>query len=95
MHELNPMERYTCSRCMGVTLAPPGRVAVTCSHCGIVDLGTEVARQRWRTVAEVHLANRPSLEPARFTRPRWMLALVSGSVAACFLVGFVGWLVLR
>ena len=43
---------YTCSVCSRVTLANPHLVAVTCSHCGRVDLGTELARDRWRTTLE-------------------------------------------
>ena len=34
----------------------------------MIDLGTELARQRWRSVAEIHLANRPSEAPVMQTR---------------------------
>jgi hypothetical protein len=54
------LERYTCARCRRVTMGKPGQVAVTCSYCGMVDLGTELARQQWRTVAEVRLSQRGS-----------------------------------
>jgi hypothetical protein len=58
---LNPdgLIPYTCSRCAHVTRAKPGLVAVTCEHCGIIDLGTELARDRWRTVVEVRLEQGP------------------------------------
>jgi len=54
---------YTCSGCHAVTYAPPGCTAITCGHCGHIDLGTELARNRWRTVAEIRLANRPDVAP--------------------------------
>jgi len=43
---------YTCSSCSRITLDRPHLVAVTCVHCGRVDLGTELARDRWRTTLE-------------------------------------------
>jgi hypothetical protein len=57
------LARYVCTVCHKVTLAEPHLVAVTCSHCGRVDLGTELARAQWRTVAEVRLAQRPEARP--------------------------------
>jgi len=50
---------YTCSGCSRVTWAPPHQVAVTCGHCGTFDLGTALARNRWRTVLEVRQENKP------------------------------------
>lgn len=75
---------YTCSRCSHATYAPSGNAAVTCSHCGIIDLGTELARQRWRTVAEIHLANRPPDAPVMQSRAGY-LAVACVMVAALVL----------
>jgi hypothetical protein len=39
---------YTCSRCGSVTYAPPSLKAIVCRRCGLIDLGTELALNRWR-----------------------------------------------
>lgn len=52
---------YTCSGCRRVTYGPPGQVAITCGHCGTIDIGTELARQRWKNVAEIRMANQPEV----------------------------------
>ena len=68
---------YVCS-CGGVTYAPPGKVAVTCTKCNHIDLSTELARDRWKTVAEVRLSQRPDpVAPARRPIRAGMVALVA------------------
>jgi hypothetical protein len=54
---------YCCSGCRGVTLDEPNKVAVPCKHCGRIDLGTELARDRWRAVAEIQIENKPDAPP--------------------------------
>lgn len=71
---------YTCSGCHAVTYAPPGCTAIVCGHCQHVDLGTELARNRWRTVAEIRLADRPETAP----KP----GLIHPADLAALLVGF-------
>jgi hypothetical protein len=71
--------RYTCSVCRRVTFAPPHLIAITCSHCGRVDLGTEIARQRWRTMLEVREARR--LERVSVRRHGWGVLLALAVVA--------------
>jgi len=82
MSSLNAMVPYTCSHCSRVTFALSGFVAVTCRHCGRVDLGTELARDQWRTVAEVRLAQWPDVDGAPVAsvcRPM-VLAVVAAAV---------------
>ena len=69
---------YTCSVCRRVTYAPPHLTAITCAHCGRVDLGTEIARQRWRSVLEVRTAR---LERVTTRRHGWGVLLALAVVA--------------
>ena len=77
---------YVCSRCQYVTYAPSGLVAVTCAFCGVIDLGTEIARQRWRSVAEVRLASRPERKRAEHVPLRVVAAWALAAALGCALV---------
>jgi hypothetical protein len=60
---------YTCSKCRHVTYAPPRLTAITCGHCGKIDLGTYIARARWQAAVAPKLTDadptpRPCLHPA-------------------------------
>ena len=71
---------YTCGRCQGTTYAPGGLTAITCSHCGRIDLGTELARNRWRMVCEIRLADKPTATPTPkpLIHPADLVAMVVG-----------------
>ena len=75
------LARYTCSACGRVTFDKPHLVAVTCAHCGCVDLGTEIARNRWRTVLEAR--QRKAAVARGYCSPR---APVAGTRAGVALV---------
>jgi hypothetical protein len=71
---------YTCSVCHHVTLAAPHLVAVTCTHCGRVDLGTELARDRWRGVLETR--RRMAAASVGYCAPRAPIASTRVGVVA-------------
>ena len=84
---------YTCTRCHHVTWAPGGRVAVTCGQCGLMDLGTELARQQWRTVAEIRMQNKPEVslpaEPSQRLGYLWPVVAVVVAVGLFAMAGML------
>jgi hypothetical protein len=83
---------YTCSRCLHVTFAPPGHVAITCENCGVIDLGTELARRRWQTVAEIQMVNKPTTKPVPPAKHRTLMGsplLVAGIALAILVLAAV------
>lgn len=85
---------YTCSMCRAVTYAPPRLIAVTCCHCNRIDLGTEIALRRWKTVAEIVRDNTPTpvivhREPAslRVVMAWALLAAFTCSLAVLLILG--------
>lgn len=91
MQALDERIPYECTRCHHVTYAPTGRVAVTCGNCGIIDLGTELARRQWATVAEIRMANTPDPAPAAPRRNRQIgtALLAIGLAAAVFVLAAI------
>ena len=82
---------YTCSLCRGVTYAPPHLTAVTCTKCNRIDLGTEIALRRWKTVAEIVRDNTPTPVIVRHQPASLLVALAWAIVVAfgCALVTFI------
>ena len=86
---------YTCSVCRAVTYAPPRLIAVTCHRCNRIDLGTEIARQQWRTVAEIVSDTPTPIMPVRSASgaaAKWIALTVLGlslAVIAGSLLGAV------
>jgi hypothetical protein len=82
---------YVCSNpsCGKTTYAPRGCTAVYCGHGAQMDLGTAMALNRWATVVEIHLVNKPETTPAPkrgLMHPKDVLALAI--VALTLLVVF-------